>query len=254
MKLNILVQEKTWEEDGYEQFDDLDLNLYNIEYAKCIPFSDDFVDKVQTWPDVVFGSGRFVDICRNKLFPTFLSFGPKPVFAYKGCDWLNENCEITTIGDLKKYKIFGPIFIKPYTEKLFTGQVVYSRDDLEKIQFVQRNKPLDDEFIIKTSAKKVGQEARFFIVCGCVVAQSYYGRGKTDFPEVSKEHIRLVQNLVDGSAPPDIAFVIDVCFEPEFKIVELNNFNSSGFYGCNLKHIVMALRLLKEIRKINERD
>ncbi|MNW03714.1 hypothetical protein D3C71_1996880 [compost metagenome] len=53
--------------------------------------------------------------------------------------------------------------------------------------------------------------------------------------------INFVKRLINQWEPSK-AYVLDICLTPNgYKVVELNNITSSGFYDCDVTKIVFAL-------------
>ena len=86
-------------------------------------------------------------------------------------------------------------------------------------------------------------EYRFFVVDGKVITYSQY---KKDFclfksADVPFDVIAFAQKMVDKWQPAR-AFVIDIATTPHgLKVIEINNFNSAGFYLADVEKIVEAI-------------
>ena len=60
-------------------------------------------------------------------------------------------------------------------------------------------------------------------------------------PLVSQDILDWTQSMIDKWVP-DRAFVMDVAQTPDgFKIIEVNNISSSGFYACDLNKIIIGI-------------
>ena len=83
----------------------------------------------------------------------------------------------------------------------------------------------------------------FFIVNKKVITGSRYrslGRRSIsdDLPNYVKDFGEIVANIWS----PEIVFVIDVAqIDDELKVIEINGFNSSGFYDSNIKTIIESV-------------
>ncbi len=252
-KTKWLFQSNIWQEYAYDRLlasaeeAGVDFSMVDV-----IPFTEDFQQELDFVPSHVFGSNRFVEVCRSHGFPTYKSFAPFEDW-YPARFWVNEHGQDITWGKLKECDIGEPMFIKPYREKFFTGLVVDHYSDIDKIQlatsFVD---DIDDELIRISPAKNLYKEARFFIIGGVPVSASVY-----------KENGQNVQYPLDESSPAwdackcilfsgpiDDAFVMDLGLTSKedmhnnWKIVELNNINSSGLYKTNTDAIVAAFKNL----------
>lgn len=250
-----LFQSNIWEEYAYDRLLTSTENVgVDFSLVDVIPFTDYFDTIVDFVPDVVFGSNRFVEICRTKKFPTFKSFKPMENEWYPHYEWINQ---IGTDMTLKEFAEIGypdDMFIKPYKEKFFTGLVVRDVTDLEKIQLATSfvDKP-EEELIRVSPAKNIYKEARFFVIGGRVITGSIYkenGRGKQYALDETSNAWKQCKGLVDEYLLPDKAFVLDLGLinredsVSSWKIVELNNLNSAGLYHCDTDAIVNALKNL----------
>jgi hypothetical protein len=251
-----LFQKNIWNEYGYDRL----LNSAQdagIEYDEVhvIPFTETLEPEINYVPKYVFGSNRFINVCRSKGFPTFKSFKPIEDF-YPKSDWINGDGFDIRWGELKKADgdFLRPCFIKPYTEKFFTGKVYQSLDDIEKTQlatsFIENE---DDELIRVSNAIQIYNEIRFYIIGGQIISGSYYkmgGQNKQTRID-SKLHPAWIacQNILSTGFIDD-AFVMDLgqidkdWSEMNWKIVELNNINSSGLYETDTDAIISAFKHL----------
>lgn len=253
-----LIQKNIWNEYGYERFiQSMHDNDVDFEEVHVIPFTDTFDKEIDFTPTQIFGSGRFVNICRDRGFNTYKSFKPFEDF-YTKHDWINGDGEDMTMGDFRdNYNVDYPVFIKPYTEKFFTGLVIDNNEDKEKIQLASSFIEDENAEIIRISPfKAIFQEARFYIINGEIITGSIYKvNGIGHHKKLDKDHPAWEQckNILAGGFIDD-AFVIDLgCLENtqylskpyNWKIVELNNINSSGLYECDTDVIVRAFKYLK---------
>lgn len=255
--MKILFQSNIWREHAYDRLLDC-IREQGIDYQEVdlVPFTEDFKQDVVIEPTVVFGSNRFVNVCRSKGYPTFKSFEPTENF-YPREFWVNGYGYWAYWGHLQ---IDCPRFIKPKTEKFFTGCVVESQEDLDKIQLSTSfiDNP-DDEHIWVSDPVNLAREIRFFVVGGEIITASYYrinGRNEHricspgDDPE-AWDKVRQILESGNGSNI-DTAFVLDLGYVtyPDWhegcvwRIVELNNFNSSGLYAADVGAILSALNCL----------
>jgi hypothetical protein len=106
-----------------------------------------------------------------------------------------------------------------------------------------------DTMVAYSSPKNISKEFRFFVVDGKIVGQSQYGKrygralNQTNYQYVVDDGaIEFVQKMIDIWQPAQ-GFVIDIADlqNDEYKIIEINNLNSSGFYAIDLQKFVMAI-------------
>ncbi|MGV3659643.1 MAG: ATP-grasp domain-containing protein [Prosthecobacter sp.] len=243
-----LLQSNIWNEYGYTRFiESVGNNSIDHEVVDVIPFTETFKQDIDYTPTQVFGSGRFINICRAKGFPTFKSFNPIEPF-YAASSWVNGDGHDMKWGEIPKMGLEYPCFIKPYTEKFFTGMVFESPGDHDKVQLATSFIDDESEEIVRVSrVHDIAEEIRFYIIGGTIVSGSCY-----KVTRVPKQY------RVDNSHPAwqackdivstgviDDAFVMDLGRTGDtWKIVELNNINSAGLYETDTDAIVSALKHL----------
>ena len=242
--MRFLLQRNIWNEPAYDRLLESIRQRSQYQEVELIPFTRDFVQPVEKVADVVFGSNRFVEVCRAKGYPVFRTFDPDYT-SYPAHYWMNSRGAYHRLGSLQ---ITAPVFIKPRTEKFFTGTVVERQADLERIQYASCDNPAEEEVWVAPPVA-IGEEVRIFVVGGrAVTASRYRLRG-----EVRPQHIAdpahpalgfAREVLTHGAA--DDAFVMDVGETGEgWRIVELNNINSSGLYQCDTGALVEALEAMR---------
>ena len=146
------------------------------------------------------------------------------------------------------------MFLRPvHDTKSFTGQV-FTWDEFLAWHHRLKEAVRDDTEItrctlqlttpvVMSSVKALAWEYRLWVVDGKVVASSAYRNNGRLWvtPVVAEGAIQFAEETVAEWAP-DRAFVFDVAETEEgYKILEVNNLNSAGFYACNLGKLVEAL-------------
>lgn len=242
--MSFLLQRNIWKESAYDNMLNYIAENYNYQEVSVIPFTNEFDDEVYIQPDICLGSTRFIDVCHDADFPVFPSFKPIEKFYPKEL-WVNGDGYDIAWKDLK---VLYPFFIKPYREKFFTSLVVFNQDDLSKIQLM--HSPDDANEIIRVSrAIDIVSESRFFIIGGKVITGSQYKlKGILNSRSIDSLHPawKKAEKILDNHGPICEAFVMDLGKtesgnDDSYKIVELNNLNSSGFYHCEVNKIADAL-------------
>ncbi|MFV1457560.1 ATP-grasp domain-containing protein, partial [Bacillus mycoides] len=150
--------------------------------------------------------------------------------------------ELTPIAD--------EFFIRPTgNTKLFTGKVVTKEEFLEwQVRENYENSPYKGQRLMISPVRELLAEYRFFVVNQRVITgSSYQVNGKSD---VTKPITESLLNYVNGRVfefwVAD-SYVIDVAETPDgFKVVEYNNTNTSGLYGCDAVAIVTAINKIQE--------
>ena len=100
-----------------------------------------------------------------------------------------------------------------------------------------------------STVKDIEDEWRTFIVNGKYSSGSHYKSfGRTDIHSNVPQHVIDFSEQVAAIYSPAKVFVVDVCsHNGELKIVELNGFNSSGFYEANIKKIFSDILTMENL-------
>jgi hypothetical protein len=165
---------------------------------------------------------------------------------YKRDDLLNNQMTVETILDLRTRWIERPVFIKPVDPKLFTGQVI---EPEERQSWLQEHAHLSwQKTVCVSPIQQIDREWRFFIIDGKVITGSLYKRDgcKVTREPISKE-VWYQAELMSEKWLPSKNIVMDICQcrSGEFKVVEFNCVNSSGFYNCDISAIITAIDSLR---------
>ena len=229
-----------------------------IESLKRYTPPNDYEDR----PVILYGSIPFVRRNHHRYCPGAFGLAETSVSKYMSqvpSDWfLNGDGVLITYGMLKDrfrklQDMLGAkrLFVRPESGfKPFTGFVI--DDDnfaiecltLEQVCHVQ-----PDDMLFVATAKDIGEEYRYVIIDGQVVASSDYNWNDfDDIKGITDPVCDAMAKLVAGHGwQPDIAYTVDVTlYRGEPKIVEYNSFSCSGFYGCNLRDIVYHASLAAE--------
>jgi hypothetical protein len=226
-----------------------------IDYQEVglIPFTHNFSEPVNFVPDYIFGSTRFVHVCRQYGFPTFPGFSARPEFY--PTDLYINNGEIMKWGDVR---INSPKFIKPlHVEKFFTGRVFEDQDDLGKAQlstsFIDNE---NDVLVVVSDPVNIKAEYRFFVLGGNIsTASMYKEKGEIRHIRIDDKHpawyelekiLRAYGHICPG-------FVIDMGLVGNtYNIVELNCIQSSGLYDIDTDRLCKDLKNFYENRNIQK--
>lgn len=199
---------------------------------------------------MIYGSKTFATIAENmKLEPgSFMTeqFEFEIFQRELGNELLNNQFMIGELSTLNP--IAEEFFIRPTgNTKLFTGMSITKKDFLE---WQKREDKEDSLYIGQTlmvaPLQSIKAEYRFFVVNQKVITgSSYKVDGKVDIScKPSFEVIRYTEKMVD-KFPLAKAFVIDIAeTEKGLKVIEYNNINTSGLYGCDELAFVRAINIL----------
>lgn len=263
--MQVLLQKNIFNEHEYDLFSENIKKQAITQEVNVIPFLHEFDGPVYVKPDYCFGSTRFVDVCRDKGYPVFKSFGPTEEI-YAG-HYLNDEGWDCKLGEID-FRGHPKVFVKPYKEKFFTGVVIDQETLFDKVQLCFSEDEDPNEEIVRVSPEsRIFSESRFFILDGKVIAGSIYkAYGQAERIKLTENDFywKHAQNLVNDCGSPDDGFVMDLALidhdvldvSPHMgmKIVELNNFNSSGFYKCDISSIIGHLSSRKKLTLTDDCD
>ncbi len=176
-------------------------------------------------------------------------------YRHLGKLFLNETCVIMPISQVAVYLDWAKIhdvFIKPDGDlKQFAGQRIERDDFREWYQKMLSIGYLDDnDFnVVIAPLKDIGAEYRAVVVDGKIVSAS---RVRPTTQAVELEDMPAgalaVLNAAIEIYQPAPVFIADVgevfpydLAAPEWKIIEYNNFNSAGFYECDVGAVIDAV-------------
>lgn len=228
----------------------------SFEEVKIIPFSDELpkIKKTEGF-NIFYGSTTLIlNAYANENFSEGI-FYDKEVFNMKNYfeQWsqhmLNYDSEILTFNEIvnKAYKT-GNWFVRPiYDDKSFSGKVMTFEEiaNLES-SLAESNNPYLDEntLVVISKPKTIVKEWRHFIVNKEIVSSSKYaeyGNVSKSGDDVPAELLEFVENRCQEYVPNDI-FVMDTALHDDnYKIVECNCFNDTGFYDHDIKKIIKAI-------------
>jgi hypothetical protein len=247
-----IIQSNIFREDAYDDLLDTfkSANIPFIE-LRVIPFSHELdpVPQVEN-PIAVYGSTTLVRIAKKYGWGPGVFWDEELNFQTWLPHWgehlLNYDAEVVRFEDIK---FTGKKFIRPVDDlKLFAGMVVDSDNFTEwqdKVVMYDDGMVTKNTLCVVSDTKTIVREYRFFVVDGKVVTGSQYKLGnRLYFKTLDPSWFEwvYVQRKVD-QWQPDRGFVIDIAelSDKSFKIIEVNNLNSSGFYACDVSKIIQAV-------------
>jgi len=248
-----VLQENLFNEYGYTQLLET-LNKYDIPHTevKIVPFIHDIIPDIN--PEglvMVCGATSMTKIANRKnWFPG--SFHNED-FTYEkwkenwGTELLNYEAIVCRFDEVAHH--WDEFFIRPCEDtKSFSGTVMEWEEFYEwqpKVVGINEDlSPLQaDTMVMMSPLKTIYTESRFFVVDGKVITGSIYKVGNTvrSSDIIDDDLWNYTQSMVDIWQPAR-AFVLDVALTPDgFKIIEVNNLNSAGYYKCDIQKIVLAI-------------
>ncbi len=176
-------------------------------------------------------------------------------FEFSNClNWLpifRQNCANSDayFNDIK-YFVEGnaafPLYLRPaHGLKAFAGQVFETQERLKtEYNHVTKNLNYTDNLICLAAKTKIVQyEWRLVFVNGKYISGSQYMKnGKLSIGRISDSVIEFAQKIAANPYFQNIFnFVLDICsIHGYLKLLEINSFECSSFYGADLAEIYKA--------------
>lgn len=163
---------------------------------------------------------------------------------------LNSPADFLKFSELKEFPISAPVFIKPVQcTKRFVGQVI-TPEELAEWSMPEDTESDWDGRVMISEAKNIGYEWRVWMVNGVAVAGSLY-KVHGDLHTCGDPEFSVYKYCEEQDKryrPADV-YVMDICALTEedrdkggpYKIIEVNAFNSSGFYDANVRKIIESV-------------
>lgn len=216
-----------------------------------IPFADSLEDVEVDGPALVYGSTTLIKNAHQKNWNPGVFFNPdnfRPSLWNEkyGQEMFNFDGEVYRVRDLHTFT-GKDCFLRPNSDmKEFSG----SRVDLDGLQkfyteVMKGDFPFDGNTeVFLAPLKEIHREWRCFIVNGAVVASSQYRFRSLllKSPDVPMK-VKMYAAKMAHKWSPEKAYVMDICddMDGNLKILELNCFNASGVYECDVKSIIRAV-------------
>jgi hypothetical protein len=248
-----VIQENVFKETHYNiMIDAMKRFNFDFEIVKFIPFCHDIEFKTERKDVWVWGSVTMSRVAEKYGWSPGSMYNENHDFEVYGKHYgdhmLNSDGVIINFGDELPER-FEYFFARPTKDtKVFSGQC-FGRDawvDYQKqIEITNVTTLLNNETkVLIAPLKTTEQEIRCWVVDGKVITASRYKFGSRVIYENYDDEtaaIQYAQSVVDIYQPAK-AFVLDIClFNGEYKVVEINCINCSGFYHMNVYKLIEAL-------------
>lgn len=145
--------------------------------------------------------------------------------------------------------VFLPRFIRPTRDTKIFESKVWHKDEWEiyikeATKSGELNNIRNQTKIMVSQPKEIQQEIRCWIIDGIPVTMSQYkiGRRVNMLNMDNNEEAYIFAKDMAKIYSPSRAFVLDICLHnDEYKVVEINCLNMSGFYDGNMSKLIQAL-------------
>lgn len=261
MKTKWIVQKNIYTEDLFDIERCLKLMECPYDLIDVIPFCDQTIIELNPYegPKVAYGSTTLMRLANKNWYPGVWydedTFKPSVWGSVIGERYLNKEAMIMPLKDVIDNWKYPNQFIRPDSDfKLFSGAVFRNGDFFDWYKRVKSlidsgtyvNLTLDTQVSV-AEAVDIEAEWRFFIVDKCVSSCSQYRMdGKLKIESlVEMEAALLAIDIAKDNWQLAPAYVVDIAkTESGYKVIEFNNFNSSGFYKCNIRQIIQDASIL----------
>jgi len=257
MKTKWIIQKNIFTEDVENIIKALKELELPYELIDVIPFSETLPDIPHyDGPVVAYGSTTLMRLAdKNWIWYDDNTFKPSHWGQLLGYHYMNHGAKIMPLRDVldnrKHNWTHGERFIRPNSDfKLFSGAIFRNGDFKD---WYDRVKSLIESgtyvtLTLDTSVSVaeivyIRAEYRFFIADRRIVgASQYIKNGKLDRSvDIDWNACLLAHDTANRGWQLAPAYVVDIADTAEgYKIIEFNNFNSSGFYECNIKDIILG--------------
>jgi len=250
-----IIQENLFKEYHYNTLVEY-LNRYGLEHETVPfrPFTDELVFKTNRKDVFFFGSVNGAKVAEKYNWNPGTLFNDSHDFEVYGPKYgkhlLNWNYVIQKASEPLPLQMPEYFFARPAKDtKSFSGSV-FSKGAWEEyvteLQATSTIGQLDAETKILFAPMKSGiqQEIRCWIVDGEPVTISQYKIGERvvyQNHDNNEEAYIFAKDMCKIYCPAK-AFVLDIClYQDEYKVVEINCINCSGFYDGNMSKLIQAL-------------
>lgn len=252
MTLHWIIQDSPYREEGHYKLQGF-LERMDIPHTeiKVVPFSHEIIPEPDCGPHaIVMGSTTLARVAEDRDWTpgvfTNEHFDYRSYMDHYGLEMFNSDAIICEFGSVDSP--WPNFFFRPTADsKSFAGAVMMDVDVkawAESVKSIEQENytTIDSSTpVVVAPLKEIYKEYRFFVVKGKVVTGSMYKEGhrviyKTELDGADT----YAQRIVDIWQPAD-AFVLDIALgEDGFKVLEVNCFNSAGYYAADVQLLVQA--------------
>ncbi len=261
-----VLQNNIYEEQGFaDLLGSLERLGCDVVHVKVVPFEGRLEAIEGELPPpggdaIVLGSYTLSRVAKQMKWKPG-SFLNNLDFRDQHCHWkdkmLNADANVCTFERVPFQE--KPFFLRPvHDTKAFTGLVLDWGQYAEWLEGLKRCPELADPVydplgvnlltlatpVMVCSKKELYNETRCWVVEGRVITSSQYKVGtikRYQAPEMTEP--RVIEFVESLDWYPDVACVIDVADTPNgLKVIEVNNFNSAGFYKGDMQKVIAAIQ------------
>lgn len=257
-----VVQSNVYAEEGYDSLlQAIRDRGHGLTTVKVVPFSAEIVSMEGALP---MEGEPAIALGTYSLVRAGMALGWRPGAFLENLDFevqrghwgermLNHRASVHRFDSIPFQE--RPFFLRPvHDSKAFAGFVCdwgyYSEwaDSIGRLEFDRRTVPLPmglGTLVMVCPVVDIDSETRTWVIGGQVITASGYKRGtikRYTRPSDVPHHITDFSQRCADIWCPNGAFVLDVADTPDgLRIVEVNNFNSAGFYLGDMGEVIGRL-------------
>jgi hypothetical protein len=231
------------------------LGIPHISYA-LLPFDPDPLDIPTGTPTIFYGSVNLVRRAHaEKRWTPGVWYDPGrtdfvTLQRHYGSELFNADSDVITVMDFLSITRIPPdaaMFIRPvHDTKAVTGRVRSLGEWQEHIREAlnTRGGPSSVTLLQMATPKTILNEWRVYVVNGKpVTASSYRVNGRPNTAGDVPEKVLGYAGDIAKTYSPHPVYVLDVCEAEDhtLKVMEINAFNASGFYWCDVYKIALEV-------------
>lgn len=253
-----IIQENLFREFHFKTLID-HLERYNLEYEVIPfkPFTEDLefkTTRTDIWP---FGSTNLARIAKKYNWDPGSMYNENHDFEvyskYYKQNMLNSDGIICSLEEsipvLESGKVTYTFFARPTKDtKMFSGQLFTVDSWKDWIKDLTDSSVLNsaskESRVLLAPLKQTQQEIRCWIVDKKPVTMSQYKIGNRVVyqNQDNNEEAQIFATKMAKLFSPAEAYVLDIClYNDEYKIVEINTINCSGFYDGDMSKLIQAI-------------
>lgn len=230
-------------------------NNVPFHQIRIIPFIHEVDGKIPdtSGPVIVYGSIGSQKLSERENWNPGVFTGSEinetELVKHFGTLYLNSDAKICIFRELPNEVQSGEVFIKPNTDtKEFAGTVLEASQMQYWIASMMKSGYLEESFldaeVLISKPKTIGCEWRLVIVDGKIAAHSVYRQYGIIKPEIwlPKEAEDFANEAISIYSPLDV-YVLDICQveDGSYKVIEMNTFNSAGWYACDVSKVMSTV-------------
>lgn len=251
--LHWIIQDSPYHEEGHYALKEI-LERMEIPHTeiKVVPFSHELIPEPECGNHaIVMGSTTLARVAETRDWTpgvfTNEHFDYRSYMDHYGSYMLNSDAIICEFGSVDSP--WDRFFFRPTADSKSFGGIIMNAGDVDawadSVKSIEEKNytTIDSSTpVVVAPLKEIYREYRFFVVDGKVITGSMYKQGdKVIHKTILDDSDKFAQKMADLWQPAE-AFVLDIALTPKgFKVLEVNCFNSAGYYAIDVGKLVNAI-------------